>query len=151
MEAAARAAAAARHAAHASNARAVATSCAAPGRRPVGGPRTISDSCGRFACTSTTSVVEPKKKAQGVAAPSPLPQAQVAQIIKFGAAGPRVVGVSHQKGAGTVDVVAMQERDVHDAIRRARSQGTGWLFHIDDDELLHLTSANLEGRARESR
>ena len=48
--------------------------------------------------------------------------------------------LSHQKGAGTVDVVAMQERDVHDAIRRARSQGTDWLFHIDDDELLHLTS-----------
>ena len=50
--------------------------------------------------------------------------------------------LSHQKGAGTVDVVAMQERDVHDAIR-ARSSELDWLFHVDDDELLHLTSGKV--------
>ena len=88
------------------------------------------------------SVVEPKKKAQGVAAPSPL-LVRVQERLKLLNLERQVLALpalSHQKGAGTVDVVAMQERDVHDAIRRARSQGTDWLFHIDDDELLHLTS-----------
>ena len=52
---------------------------------------------------------------------------------------PALAGPPPKGGAGFVDVVAMQERDATDAIRRARAQSMAWLFHIDDDELLHLT------------
>ncbi|KAJ8602132.1 hypothetical protein CTAYLR_001643 [Chrysophaeum taylorii] len=43
-----------------------------------------------------------------------------------------------------VDVVAMQERDVSDAIARARGV-VDWLFHFDDDELLRLTRPGAKG------
>ena len=91
------------------------------------------------------SVIEPKKQAPGVAAPSPL-LLRVQERLKALNLERQVLALpalSHQKGAGTVDVVAMQERDVHDAIRRARSSELDWLFHVDDDELLHLTSGKV--------
>lgn len=39
-----------------------------------------------------------------------------------------------------VDVVAMQERNVADAITKAREEGCDWLFHFDDDELLYKST-----------
>lgn len=45
----------------------------------------------------------------------------------------------------SVDVVSMQERNVREAIKGARSAGLEWLFHIDDDELLHLTRPGARG------
>ena len=41
--------------------------------------------------------------------------------------------------SGGVDVVAMQERNAADAIKRAQTGAVDWLVHCDDDELLHLT------------
>ena len=147
MEAAAKAAAAAADTPRTNQTRcAIATtSCAAPGVDVLCWWATYHIKLGVdtiYLYVHDASVVEPKKKAQGVAAPSPL-LLKVQERLKALNLERQVLALpalSHQKGAGTVDVVAMQERDVHDAIRRARSQGTDWLFHVDDDELLHLTS-----------
>ena len=46
-----------------------------------------------------------------------------------------------------IDVVAMQERNVADAIRRGKALGFEWLFHFDDDELLYLTTPPHRGSA----
>ncbi|KAJ1446963.1 hypothetical protein M885DRAFT_624808 [Pelagophyceae sp. CCMP2097] len=50
-------------------------------------------------------------------------------------------------GRPTVDVVAMQQRDVQDAILRARHDGLQWIFHFDDDELLHVVDGRRGARA----
>lgn len=95
-----------------------------------------------FLYVHDSTLVEQKKKGtNGVTKPSPLLEKVQSNLKKLGL--DRCVlalpALAHQKGAGAVDVVSMQERDAHDAIRRARAQATDWLFHIDDDELLHLT------------
>ena len=97
------------------------------------------------------SVVEPKKQAPGVAAPSPLLLEVQARLkaLHLERQVFNVPALSHQKGAGTVDVVAMQsatsttrsgarERQGHSMAfstwttascctsRRARSVGANW-------------------------
>ena len=147
MEAAAKAAAAAADTprTHQTRCAIATTSCAAPGVDVLCWWATYHIKLGVdtiYLYVHDAAVVEPKKKAQGVAAPSPL-LLKVQERLKALNLERQVLALpalSHQKGAGTVDVVAMQERDVHDAIRRARASGFDWLFHVDDDELLHLTS-----------
>ena len=153
MEAAAKAAAAAADTPRTNQTRcAIATtSCAAPGVDVLCWWATYHIKLGVdtiYLYVHDASVVEPKKKAQGVAAPSPL-LLKVQERLKALNLERQVLALpalSHQKGAGTVDVVAMQERDVHDAIRRARSQGTDWLFHVDDDEIVRSAEGSLKKR-----
>ena len=54
---------------------------------------------------------------------------------------------SRKSESSFVDVVALQERNATDAVRRGRCQGMDWLFHFDDDELLFLTTPHARGAA----